>query len=72
MGKLSENKEKNQMGEVFNKVKSAFVLPEKLAYILAFIGISLRYCRMILSNIKNAISSGILKGQIWRCSVQLI
>lgn len=50
------------MGEVFNKLKSAFVLPEKLAYILAFIGISLRYCRRILSNIKKCYIVGHSKG----------
>lgn len=41
MGKLSENKGKKQMEVVLNRIKSAFVLPEKLAYALAFVGIAL-------------------------------
>ncbi len=41
MGKLSENKEKIRMEVVLSRIKSAFVLPEKLAYTLAFIGIAL-------------------------------
>ena len=41
MGKPSENKEKIQVEVVLSRIKSAFVLPEKLAYTLAFIGIAL-------------------------------
>jgi len=41
MGKASEKKDKNHMEAVFNKIKSFFVIPEMLAYALAFIGIAL-------------------------------